>query len=559
MTINEPIPSEVRGLVALISYLQQVSFAWEGSCGNTGIDRLQRLGVLGSFDSKTRNYPVLDYSDPWDILSQALEREKYIKELNANINRLAAGLARGMTQREPDQQYRLLFAICRTLARDFAVVDGAVTKAEAQFWLEMQTSFGSEVTNWAAECSFAQQQLPKLGDGLDYGDQIEGCIRVLDNVDQEVGSSLSNLARVTFYSLATKVVLVDGPPNSEEQSALHEFRSALWPRDAQDEEASEGLVEEETGNSESDAEENRSMPPFERNSFRQANLFEDIEQEARQVTENEVGFFDELKSLVGLESVKKQLVGLANFVKIQQLREAQRLPSLDISHHLVFYGNPGTGKTTVARLVADMYKNLGILTQGHLVETARSDLVGGYVGHTALKVSAKVAEALGGVLFIDEAYSLSPKYESDFGREAIDTLVKLMEDHRDDLVVIAAGYTDRMKEFLDSNPGLRSRFSRFWEFEDYDPGQLVEICQKMCHDKRFVLTRDACEKLQGLFHRAYLDRDETFGNARFARNVFEAATTNQANRLVRLASYSHSDLMTIEADDIPDQFEEGIT
>jgi SpoVK/Ycf46/Vps4 family AAA+-type ATPase len=259
----------------------------------------------------------------------------------------------------------------------------------------------------------------------------------------------------------------------------------------------------------------------------------------------------ELDALVGLERVKADVRQLINFLKVQKLREEQGLKSLPASRHLVFYGNPGTGKTTVARLVAQIYRTLGVLRKGHLVETDRAGLVAGYVGQTAMKVRGVTERALGGVLFIDEAYTLASGGENDFGREAVETLLKMMEDHRDDLVVIAAGYTGRMQDFLDSNPGLRSRFNKHLRFDDYGVEQLVHIFEGFCKAADFKVSEGARRELASVFSVLTASRDESFGNARAARNLFEATLSKQADRLVSLPKVDREILSTIEPADIP--------
>jgi len=222
-----------------------------------------------------------------------------------------------------------------------------------------------------------------------------------------------------------------------------------------------------------------------------------------------------------------------------------------VSRHLVFSGNPGTGKTTVARLISQIYKSLGILSKGHLVETDRSGLVGGYIGQTAIKVQELVQKALGGVLFIDEAYTLHSIEAQDFGHEAIGTLLKFMEDHRDDFIVVVAGYTDKMEGFLESNPGLRSRFNKIIRFEDYGPLELVSILKLFCSKSHYRVSASVDEKLLDMFSSSYRDRDESFGNARLARNIFEEAIHNQALRIAPLSEISDEILCTIEAVDLP--------
>jgi hypothetical protein len=256
----------------------------------------------------------------------------------------------------------------------------------------------------------------------------------------------------------------------------------------------------------------------------------------------------ELDDLVGLAEVKTEVKLVANLLKVQKLREERNLPTLDTTRHLVFVGNPGTGKTTVARLVAQIYRTLGVVERGHLVETDRSGLVAGYVGQTATKVMAVFDEAHGGVLLIDEAYSLVRGGENDFGREAIDTVVKAMEDRRDSVVVIVAGYPDEMDAFLDANPGLRSRFPKTIEFPDYTTDELVGIFTSIAEDNHYTLGPGATDEV-----RAWLEafpRGKGFGNGRLARNLFEHAVGKHATRIVTLDAPSDEQLTTLMPDDI---------
>lgn len=257
----------------------------------------------------------------------------------------------------------------------------------------------------------------------------------------------------------------------------------------------------------------------------------------------------ELKSLIGLERVKLDIDSLRNLIRIQAMRKRQGLPNTSVSYHCVFSGNPGTGKTTVARIVAGIYKELGILKKGHLVEVDRSKLVGEYVGQTAPKTNKVIDEALDGVLFVDEAYTLVGE-GSDYGAEAIATLLKRMEDDRDRLVVILAGYTDEIKDFIDSNPGLQSRFNRYIQFDDYSTDELVEIFKRNLRKSRYKIKRDALEQLQNVIERAVAARDKNFGNARYVRNLFEKVVQNQANRLARMDNIDNDDLSIITREDI---------
>jgi len=259
----------------------------------------------------------------------------------------------------------------------------------------------------------------------------------------------------------------------------------------------------------------------------------------------------EVDSLIGLASVKEQISTLIAFLRIQRERSQRGLAEVPTSQHLVFLGNPGTGKTTMARLVAEMYGSIGLLERGHLVEVDRAGLVGQYVGHTAYKTNRAIRRALGGVLFIDEAYALSPPGPKslDFGAEAVETLVKRMEDHRDQLVVIVAGYPNLMHQFLDSNPGLRSRFAREIEFPDYSSDELVEITRGMASEVEYTLGPGAADALVVIFDKAH--RHSGFGNGRYARNLFEQAINRQALRLAEthVESLGHEELSTLTSDD----------
>jgi hypothetical protein len=256
----------------------------------------------------------------------------------------------------------------------------------------------------------------------------------------------------------------------------------------------------------------------------------------------------ELDRLVGLANVKTEVRRLTSMLQVQQLRSERGLPTMETTKHLVFTGNPGTGKTTVARLLSQIYRAVGVVSKGHLVETDRSKLVAGYVGQTAIKTNDTLTAALGGMCLIDEAYALARGGENDFGREAIDTLVKFMEDHRDDLAIVAAGYTEEMADFIDTNPGLKSRFTRTVSFPDYTTDELVTIFVGLGEKQHYFCSDDALEAVRHLVDTE--PRSRGFGNARFVRNLFESAVTMQAMRLAPLTDPSDEQLTTLTAADI---------
>ena len=256
----------------------------------------------------------------------------------------------------------------------------------------------------------------------------------------------------------------------------------------------------------------------------------------------------ELDALVGLESVKHEVRRLTSLLRVQRLRAERDLPTVEVGMHLVFTGNPGTGKTTVARLLSQILHALGIVSRGHLVETERSELVAGYVGQTATTTRAVLESALGGTLLIDEAYALARGGTNDFGLEAIDTIVKFMEDHRDDLSIIAAGYPNEMDELINANPGLQSRFTRTIDFPDYATGELIAIFELISSAKGYELEPDARTRLAEVIEAE--PRDRGFGNGRFARNVFEASIGTHAVRLADIDEPSDDQLVTLTAADI---------
>ena len=261
----------------------------------------------------------------------------------------------------------------------------------------------------------------------------------------------------------------------------------------------------------------------------------------------------ELNSLIGLKTVKKEIERIINLAKVDAIRRRRGLQTANMCFHMVFSGNPGTGKTTVARLLGRIFKGLGILSKGHLVEVDRSCLCADYVGQTATKTKKVIQSALGGVLFIDEAYSLNVRTSSgsqDYGKEAVSTLLKEMEDHRDDLIVIVAGYTDLMDDFIAMNPGLESRFKFKIRFEDYSSEEMAMIFWSFCKRNGFGITKEAYARIQGVFVSLTPPKDQSYSNARLARNLFEDAVLNQAQRLSKIDNPTDYDLTVILREDL---------
>jgi SpoVK/Ycf46/Vps4 family AAA+-type ATPase len=262
------------------------------------------------------------------------------------------------------------------------------------------------------------------------------------------------------------------------------------------------------------------------------------------------GVLSELDGLVGLQSIKNEIKGLINYIKVEKMRSEKGLSTSSPSLHYIFQGAPGTGKTTVARLLGRIFKTLGVLGKGHVVEVDRSNLVGGYIGSTAEKCNKVIDQALHGILFIDEAYTLHSDNEQDFGNEAIATLLKRMEDDRDKLMVIAAGYEQDMKKFVGSNPGLQSRFTRYLTFENYSPSELYEILMNLCHSSNFKVTPQAKHILRTFYETYFSKIRDDFGNGRFIRNMFDRLANIQANRVSQLINVDEEILMTITEEDI---------
>ena len=259
----------------------------------------------------------------------------------------------------------------------------------------------------------------------------------------------------------------------------------------------------------------------------------------------------ELQALIGLSSVKEDVMHLINIIKVRKLREMRGYKRVEMSFHLVFTGNPGTGKTTIARLLAKIYKQLGLVSKGQFIEVDRSGLVDHFAGGTALKTTNVINRAIGGILFIDEAYTLTHKKDSgDYGQEAIDTLLKRMEDDRDDFIVIVAGYTDEMTEFIESNPGLKSRFNKYIYFPDYNSGELMEIFKYMCQENDYILTQSAASVAESYLRGMTEQKIDNFANARLVRNYFERCVDRQATRIIADENINEDDLITFLREDM---------
>ena len=381
---------------------------------------------------------------------------------------------------------------------------------------------------------------------------------VLNQYDQEKQTNYLNDAVNAIYRFAQVVVKADGNISMQEMDALSQIWQLLHAYE------NLGSYQEGFVAPVSPAPVSSNQPPVAQNRSpaeakpasgeapASPTTASKTPQELAQILEEALA---ELHELVGLENIKEEVTTLANLLKVQKIRVDRGLAKTPVSLHSVYGGPPGTGKTTVARLVSRIFQGLGFLSKGHLVETDRSGMVAGYIGQTAKKVDELVTSALDGVLFIDEAYALVPAEGGrDFGQEAIDILLKRMEDYRDRLVVIVAGYTDEMGAFIESNPGLKSRFNRYFYFNDYEPSELVAIFESMARKSHFNLTPEAQNKLRQLLETLYANRDKNFGNARLVRNLFEKSIERQANRLAVLSDFTDELLTTLIPADIPTEF-----
>ncbi len=363
--------------------------------------------------------------------------------------------------------------------------------------------------------------------GTSQSSKLLRSLQYLHLYDSRQNSSHFDRVASAFYNYSQVCIKADGTVNDDEKSRIKQLRELIYG---------------DTGASAAEGEDTQAAAVKQRVQFAPA---EEEEETLEQVMEK-------INSLIGMQKVKGQIATFVNLIKVHKEREKRGLPVTPFSKHAVFYGPPGTGKTTIARYLGKVYKCLGMLEKGHCIETDRAGLVAGYVGQTAMKVDQLVQEAMDGVLFIDEAYTLSPRDAGkDFGQEAIDTLLKRMEDFRDRLVVIVAGYPDEMQDFIDSNPGLKSRFSRYFYFDHYKPEELLRIFAIFTNNASFTVTPQARRELLNIFTYFHERRDKAFGNGRFVRNLFEMVVEKQANRISGISPLTDEILCSITKADIP--------
>ncbi len=369
-------------------------------------------------------------------------------------------------------------------------------------------------------------------EGKDYGKVIPETLKLLVKNDKKSGSSTAKLLVDLYRNLGICYSACDNVAGEDQVYKLTEYVLLL-----------QNFIEDDLPKAQTSG--GKVIDEF------AVDLTEtDPVEEPEKTTED---LLAELNELVGLENVKKDVNSLVNLIKIRNLRKERGIKEIEMSLHMVFSGNPGTGKTTVARLLSEIYRSIGLLSKGHLVETDRSGLVAGYVGQTAIKTKEVINSALGGVLFIDEAYALTEnRGENDFGGEAIDTLLKAMEDERDDFIVIVAGYPDLMDGFVCSNPGLRSRFNKYIYFPDYTAEELLEMLKSRCDKGDYILSSEAEEFAREYFINRVENKPENYANGRDVRNFFEKAAVNQADRLAGLIGGEITDevLKTLEKSDL---------
>lgn len=379
--------------------------------------------------------------------------------------------------------------------------------------------------------------------------------------DQKNGTNISSRLAACFQIMDITYALIDGNVTQKEadiidalqrelikackQKGIREYKSDVDPHQYVQSDYKEKLIVT-AGNSDAP----RGGESFTVKTSKQETSREKKSYDTASSSSSAKASMDELDTLIGLEKAKKEIHEVSDFAKVQKARRDQGLPISEVSFHLVFTGNPGTGKTTVARLVAQIYKDLGIVSKGHLTEVSAKDLVAGYVGQTAIKTGEVVEKALGGVLFIDEAYTLLDKTGQGYGQEAIDTLLKEMEDKRGDFAVIVAGYDELMHEFINSNPGLKSRFNKYVHFDDYTPDEMYRIFELLCEKGQYEISPDAQQLIKDHFSVVCAKADDSFANGRTVRNVFESIISKQASRIASKRNKTKELLSTIEAEDV---------
>lgn len=353
-------------------------------------------------------------------------------------------------------------------------------------------------------------------------------LRYLGQYDAKNGTAFFDRIAAVYYTYAQLVMKADGTVTKAQAKRLIKLRALIYGESADKEDREQARAEAAAAR----------------------------EEDLRDETETIEDVMEKINGLIGMSKVKDQIATFINVIKVHRERERRGLPVTPLSLHAVFYGPPGTGKTTIARYLGKVYRCLGLLKKGHLVETDRAGLVAGYVGQTAIRTDEIFRSALDGVLFIDEAYSLTSKDTGkDFGQEAVETLLKRMEDNRDRIAVIVAGYPEEMRDFIESNPGLRTRFNRFFFFEHYNPGELLQIFDVFMENARFTLTPGGRRALLAYITFHFERRDRSFGNGRFVRNLFERIVEKQANRIAETSPLTDEILCTITKRDIPDMGE----
>ncbi len=455
---------------------------------------------------------------------------RFIESVTAALTEISTGVTGVRTEKlGQDAALEAFNLVCGLVAIDRTVSDDELWEVLGAFGPLLETQLAGATPQALRASGLVDAQ-------RGFADQPSAMFDVLLAADQRSTSSHARTYYTAAVEIAFAVAAIDLHTSETELEAIERFRGMLLGAIEEMEQARRPAVAVGTTSPATP----KPTPPGD-------------DPPARPIDE----LLAELDALVGLAGVKHEVKLVTNLIRVQKIREERGLPVLDQSRHLIFTGNPGTGKTTVARLLAQIYRSLGVVERGHLVETDRAGLVAGYVGQTAPLVQARFDEADQGVLLVDEAYSLVRGGERDFGREAIDTIVKLIEDRRDRIVVVMAGYPDEMEELIASNPGLRSRFPKVVHFPDYSTDDLLLIMDSLGEKGGYHLDPGARERA-----RIWLDsitRDKGFGNGRTARNLFEHAVSTQAMRLAPVATPTDDQLTTLVADDIPPPGEGPLT